>query len=154
MMQERSLEDELKMSAFSSAYQKVLLNLMFTGTWWESRIHEVLKEYGLTEQQYNVLRILKGQKGNPLNLYMVQERMIHKMSNVTRIVEKLRQKGSVNRVVCQSNRRQVEVTITERGEELLAQVIPEVKKLQEEMAERLSEEEAERLHELLEKVRV
>lgn len=150
----RSLKDELKMSGFSSPYQKVLLNLMFTGTWWENRVSEILKEHGLTEQQYNVLRILKGQKGSPLNLYMIQGRMLHRMSNATRIVEKLRLKGLVDRSICQENRRQVEISITEEGERMLERVEPDVKELHEELAQELSEGEAEELHRLLEKVRV
>ena len=153
MQEGKSIEEELKMSGFSSPYQKVLLNLMFTSAWWEARVQEVLKGFGLTEQQYNVLRILKGQQGKPMNLYMIQERMIHRMSNATRIVEKLRQKGLAERVICETNRRQVEVSITDEGESLLNRVMPEMEKLQERMAGNIDADEAERLHELLEKLR-
>jgi DNA-binding MarR family transcriptional regulator len=153
MAEGKSLAEELQMSGFWSPYQKVLLNLMFTSARWEARVQELLKGYGLTEQQYNVLRILKGQQGKPLNLYMIQDRMIHRMSNATRIVEKLRQKGLADRLICESNRRQVEVSITERGIHLLDRVTPEMQGLVGQMADNLTEDEAEKLHELLEKVR-
>ncbi len=149
----KPLREELKMSGFSSSAQKVLLNLMFTSAWWEDKVREVLKAHGLSEQQYNVLRILKGQKGEPMNVHMIQERMIHRTSNATRVVEKLWQKRLLERVVCEADRRQVEVTITEEGRRLLERVIPEMEVLEREMSENLSEEEAERLFELLEKVR-
>lgn len=149
----KSLEEELKMSGFSNPYEKVLLNLMFTGAWLENRVRDCLKEFGLTEQQYNVLRILKGQRGKPLSLSEVQERMLHRMSNATRIVEKLRLKGLVDRMVCEENRRQVEISITEEGERLLKRVQPEVNALQEDLAAEIDEEEAETLHGLLERVR-
>jgi DNA-binding MarR family transcriptional regulator len=112
-----------------------------------------LKEFGLTEQQYNVLRILKGQRGKPLSLFEVQERMLHRMSNATRIVEKLRLKGLVDRMVCEENRRQVEISITEEGKRLLKRVQPEVNALQEDLAAEIDEDEAETLHGLLERVR-
>jgi len=153
MSKGRPLSEELKMSGFSSPAQKVLLNLMFTSAWWETKVHELLKEHGLSEQQYNVLRIIKGQKGTPMNVYMIQERMIHRTSNVTRVVEKLRQKGLLERVVSEADRRQVEVTITEEGRRVLERVTPEMEVLMGEMSENLSEEETERLFELLEKVR-
>lgn len=147
------LKEELKMEGFSSPYQKVLLNLMFTGAWWEAKVREALKEFGLTEQQYNVLRILKGQKGKPLNLYMIQERMIHRTSNATRIVERLRKKGCVERVTCPSNRRQVEVSITSEGERVLEEAGPAMKALEERIAEAMGQEQVEELNRLLEQIR-
>ncbi len=147
------LKDELKMEGFRDPYQQALLNVMFTGTWVEASIRRALRPYGLTEQQYNVLRILKGQHGRPISLGMVQERMLHKMSNATRIVERLRQKGCLKREVCQENRRQVEVTITPEGERMLDEVTPKVEELVGGIADRLRKEEAKQLNELLEKLR-
>ncbi len=152
-MEGKSLEEELKMSGFSSPYQKVLLNLMFTSACWEARIQDILKEFRLTEQQYNVLRILKGQRGEPMNLYMIHERMLHRMSNATRIVEKLRQKGLAERILCESDRRQVEVSITKEGEELLERISPSMEALRGRIEENLEEDEVEHLHLLLEKMR-
>lgn len=148
------LEEELKMDAFGSPYQRVLLNLMFTGAWWEAKVRETLKEYRLTEQQYNVLRILRGKKGDCMNLYMIQERMLHRRSNATRIVERLRQKALVEREICSTNRRQVEVSITEKGLKLLEELDPSMKALEEQLAGELDPNEVEQLHELLERVRV
>jgi len=147
------LEDEIKTKGFSTPKHKVGLDIMFTGNWLYEKINLLLKPYGISEQQYNVLRILKGQKGKPLNLCAIQERMIHKMSNTTRLVEKLRLKSLVERVTCEDNRRKVEITITNEGLELLKYLDPILKANINSSFERLTTKEAEQLSSLLEKVR-
>ena len=102
------LEDELKMR-FKTPHDRALLSTVFTGVWLTDRFNRFLKQFGLSEQQFNVLRILRGQKGKPANLFLIQERMVHRMSNATRLVEKLRQKALVERVVCEEDRRKVEI---------------------------------------------
>lgn len=113
------LEDELKMKQFSNSFQRLHLNIIFTANWLETKLHEILKDYKITTSQYNVLRILRGQKGNPMNAFAIQERMIYRNSNVTRIIEKLVEKGLVTKNTCVENRRKVEVSLTEKGAELL-----------------------------------
>ena len=83
-----------------------------------------LKPYEISEQQFNVLRILRGQKGIAANLSTVQDRMVHKMSNTTRLIDKLIQKKLVKRNVCVKNRRKIELFITEDGLDLLKKIDP------------------------------
>ncbi len=147
------LEDELKMKNFSSPHQKMLLNILFTNYWLGDKMACFMKSHGLSEQQYNVLRILRGQKGNPLNLKDLQERMMQKTSNVTRLVEKLRVKGLLERVQCMENRRKVEITITDKGLELLKEMQPGMDEMNERFSKVLTEKEASVLSDLLDKLR-
>ena len=147
------LEDELKMPKFRSPYQKASLNLMFTGEWMMARVDSLLKPFDISSQQFNVLRILRGQHGKPLNLFTIQERMLNRMSNATRLVEKLRLKGLVTRELCEQNRRKVEIAITKKGIELLDSLDPLMKQLEEDTFKHLSEEEAQHLSDTLDRVR-
>jgi DNA-binding MarR family transcriptional regulator len=147
------LEEELKMKKFTSPHQKMVLNILFTNYWLGDKMGGFMKEYDLSEQQYNVLRILRGQKGNPVNLKDLQERMMQKTSNVTRLVEKLRLKGLLERVQCMENRRKVEITITDKGLQLLEEMQPEMDNFNEYFSEVLTEKEASTLSDLLDKLR-
>lgn len=147
------LEDELKMEKFKSEFQRTMLNIIFTAYWLEDRSSELFKEHDISMQQYNVLRILRGQKGKPVNLFLIQDRMIHKMSNATRLVEKLRLKGYVKRATCESNRRKVEITITDKGLQLLDELEPKIKKSETDTFSSLNEKEAAQLGRLLDKLR-
>lgn len=147
------LEDELKMSTDLAPHHRATLNVIFTGAWMSERMNSFLKPFGISEQQYNILRILRGQKGKALNLQQISERMVHKMSNTTRLVEKMRLKGLVNREVCPDNRRKVDISIQPAGLKLLGNVIETLKLSEKEVEERLSKEEATTLAHLLDKVR-
>ncbi|WP_255594148.1 MarR family winged helix-turn-helix transcriptional regulator [Pontibacter sp. HSC-14F20] len=147
------LEDELKMPKFRSAYQRASLNLMFTGEWMMARVDSLLKPYDISSQQYNVLRILRGQQGKPMNLFTIQERMLNRMSNATRLVEKLRLKGLVTRELCEQNRRKVEIAITDKGMDLLDSLDPLMKQLEEDTFKDMSEQEAQHLSDTLDRVR-
>lgn len=147
------LEEELRTEKFKTEQQRALLSIVFTSGWIEVRINECFKRYGISQEQYNVLRILKGQKGKPANLSTVQERMLHRMSNATRLVEKLKLKGYVNRVPCEDNRRKVEITITDKGLSLLEQIEPELAKIEKELFQNLTEEETQQIGLLLDKLR-
>lgn len=147
------LEDELKMKKFSSPFHRATLSIVFTGNWLTERISAVLKPHGLSEQQYNVLRILRGQHGKPINMQSIQERMLHSMSNATRLVEKLRIKGFVKRHICEENRRKVDIYITEKGMKLLADLDVVVKKNETLLFKNLNEKEAEQIGKLLDKMR-
>ena len=116
------LEEEIKQTKFESEHLKAVLNVMVTNNWIVSRHTKFLKQYDLSLPQYNVLRILRGAKGKPMMLSDISDRMLDKMSNATRLVEKLKQKGLVERELCETNRRQVDISITENGIELLATI--------------------------------
>ena len=133
--------------------KKTLLNVMYTQNVISEKFNELLKPFDLSPEQFNVLRILRGQKGKPANMSMIQERMIAKTSNTTRLVDKLLLKDLVLREVCPINRRKMEITITEKGLELLLQLDPLVEAHERAFSKNLSVEELELLNELLEKFR-
>ncbi|MGB0390325.1 MAG: MarR family winged helix-turn-helix transcriptional regulator [Salibacteraceae bacterium] len=147
------LEDELKMSTEMAPHHRATLNVIFTGAWMSERMNSLLKPFGISEQQYNILRILRGQKGKALNLQQISERMVHKMSNTTRLIEKMRLKGLVTREVCPDNRRKVDISILPAGLELIENVIKSLKISEKEIEKNLSKKEASTLAELLDKIR-
>lgn len=147
------LEEELKMKKFASAKARAGLNVVFTGAWITDRFNQLLRPFGISEQQYNVLRILRGQKGEPANLFTIQERMVHRMSNATRLVEKLRLKGYVERKICEENRRKIEVTITQKGLDLIDEIEPISIASNKELNSRMTKAEAELLGEVLDRIR-
>lgn len=147
------LETELKTRKFQSAFQRANLNIVFTANWLNENFNEIFRQFDLSQQQYNVLRILRGQNGNAINLIDIQGRMLQKNSNATRLVEKLRQKGLVERILCEQNRRKVEITITPRGIALLSEIDPFVKKYERKLFKSLTEKEATTLGNLLDKLR-
>jgi DNA-binding MarR family transcriptional regulator len=144
-------EESIKQDKCENELAKVVVNVLFTSAWLSAKLNTVLKPYKISLQQYNVLRILKGQYPCPAMLGMIQERMIDKMSNATRLVDKLMDKGLVSRGQCQSNRRQVDILITEKGLDLLKQMEKQVLKVDQDLA--VSPEEAIALNRLLEKLR-
>lgn len=146
------LEEEIKQKKFRSERHKVIINLMYTGNWVYSINKSILKQYNLSPEQYNLLRILRGQYPNPSSVMLLNERMLDKMSNVSRIVEKLRLKNLLTRKECPADRRQVDIIITEEGLDLLKQ-IDESDDITEFAAQHLSIKEAAQLNELLDKIR-
>ena len=115
------------------------------------QLTKALKPYDVSIQQFNVLRILRGQKDTPANLSTINERMINKMSNTTRLVDKLIQKGYVERSVCESNRRKVDITITPEGKKCLEQMDRVMKETEEGLLEDFSLQELDELNQLLNK---
>lgn len=120
-----------------------------------SRINETmtgaLKPFEVSLQQFNVLRILRGQKGNPANLSTINERMVTKMSNTTRLVDKLITKGYVHRCVCSSNRRKVEIVITDSGLKALSQMDEALEKAHSTILKNFNREDLKQLNQLLDK---
>lgn len=114
-------------------------------------IGNALKPFEVSLQQFNVLRILRGQQGKPANLSTLNERMVTKMSNTTRLVDKLLAKGYVNRSVCPSNRRKVEIVLTAQGAESLAKMDELVAEAENQVVSNLSKKELEQLNHLLDK---
>lgn len=133
--------------------QKANLNIIFTGNWIKGNVDNLLKPYDLSHQQFNVLRILRGKYPEHANLQDITERMIDKMSNATRLVEKLRLKGFVTRDICVENRRKVEICITQAGLDMLKVLDPVIENTNKEVLSRISEEEAQVLSDLLDKLR-
>jgi DNA-binding MarR family transcriptional regulator len=113
------LEQEIRQEKFGNEYEKAIVNVLFTSSWLYNLNSARLKPYGITPEQFNVLRILRGSAPKPLMLADISGRMIDKNSNATRLVEKLRQKGFLKREICDNNRRQVDISITEKGLVLL-----------------------------------
>lgn len=147
------IEDELKSKVDYNKSTRVVLNLMYTQNVITESFNEILKPYDISGEQYNVLRILRGQKGQPANMCSIQDRMLAKTSNTTRLVDKLLLKENVTRNVCPNNRRKIEVLITQKGLNLLAELDPKVKEHEELFSKNLSTEELEQLNTLLEKYR-
>ncbi len=146
------LEEDIRQKKFETIYHKLAVNLHFTDSWLRTKEHKVLKKYGLSAQQYNVLRILKGQHPNPSTLVLIRERMIDRESNASRLIDKLNDAGLTNRVMCKKDRRRVDITITEKGLQLLEKVNPEIRQLTEKL-NTITTEEAETLNNLLDKLR-
>jgi len=147
------LEDILKSNVSLPLAKRTALNFMITNNLLSENYLDFFKQYDISAQQFNVLRILKGQKEKPANLATIQERMIHKNSNTTRLIDKLILKGLVERTICSKNRRKVEIIITKSGLALLDAIDPKLNQLEEEIVQPLSATEAETLNILLEKLR-
>lgn len=113
------LEDEIQQKHFKSPQHKLAINIIFTANWLNSRFNSFMKETDITQQQFNVLRILRGQHPNYCNLKLIKERMLDKMSDASRIIDKLLVKGLIERNECPNDRRQVNILISAKGLELL-----------------------------------
>lgn len=149
----KELEDILKVNTELNLSKKTILNVLITNTFFKDEMQSVLKPYDLSIEQFNVLRILRGQKGNPLNLQDIQERMVNKMSNTTRLVDKLIQKNYVERFTCKKNRRKVEIFITANGMALLQTIDRLVDDSESLLTSNLSIVELNQLNYLLNKLR-
>jgi DNA-binding MarR family transcriptional regulator len=146
------LEEDIQQNKFKSPYQKLAINLVYTSNWMGGIYASYFKDEDITVQQFNVLRILRGQHPNYCNLKLIKERMLDKMSDASRITDKLVAKGLIERHVCASDRRAVNLIITKKGLALLKKLdvldeeMPKVMK-------NLSTHEVETLNKLLDKLR-
>ncbi|MBE99651.1 MarR family transcriptional regulator [Flavobacterium coralii] len=147
------IEDAIKSTTEMPIGKKTLLNITYTQNILSESFNELLKPYDLSPEQFNVLRILRGQKGKPANMCVIQERMIAKTSNTTRLVDKLLLKDLVIREVCSANRRKMDITITEKGLALLKELDPKVEAHENSYAANLETDELHLLNNLLEKYR-
>lgn len=146
-----SLENELKQK-FRNEPQKAILNILYTSYFIQDRMNALFKQYDITRQQYNVLRILRGQHPGHASVNLIRERMLDKMSDASRIVERLRLKEMVVRKGAEKDKRAVEVTITDRGLDLLREMEKPVEEF-ESLLRNLSQEETHQLNGLLDKIR-
>jgi MarR family 2-MHQ and catechol resistance regulon transcriptional repressor len=136
-------------STFPSSKVKAMLNVIYTANWLSSLQNEHFKPFGISPQQYNILRILKGAE-EALKVQIIKERMIERSPNATRLMDKLCTKNLINRFNCENDRRVVYVEITENGLKLLKKIGS--KKI-DNLLDKLSESEAEQLNDLLDKMR-
>lgn len=148
-----NIEDQIKTSSPLPASRRLLISLLYTSNQINDQIGEALKSFDISIPQFNVLRILRGQKGKPANLSTIQERMVSKMSNTTRLVDKLIMKGLVERVICEENRRKVEISITQQGMNLLTKIDPVVDEAENAITSKIQPDEMEKMTELLEQLR-
>ena len=148
-----TIEDVIKSNITLNPHVKTVLNIMYSGRLVEEKIAEVLKPYDLSPQQYNVLRILRGQKGKPANLSTIQERMISKMSNTTRLVDKLLAKNLVERNICEINRRKVEIISTHSGLALLEMLDPQLLTINQTILKDFSIQELDTINKILDKLK-
>lgn len=145
-------EDIKQQKPFRSEYQKAIVNVIFTNNWLMTQQSDMMKPFGLTSQQYNVLRILRGQYPNPITVNAIIERMIDKMSNASRLVDKLLAKGFLTRFQNKKDRRACDIMITDKGLE----VLDKLDKLQADWESKftaITPEEASLLSNLLDKLR-
>ena len=146
------LQDAIKTNNFSDERHKASLNVIYTAYWFKSHLSTVFKEYGLTEEQFNVLRILKGKHPEPMCVRDIASRMLEKNSNVPRIADRLVTKKLVKRSTSKEDKRETLITLTEKGIQHLEIASNAMEDKANEMLG-LSEKEATQLHELLEKLR-
>lgn len=147
------IEEEIKQKKFRSVHHKAHINVLFTASWLSQHSARLLKPYKISWQQFNILRILRGMYPEPATVKLLTERMIDKMSNASRLVEKLKLKGYVERTVCPSDRRRVDIRITEQGLKALENISRVMEDGLHRQMDNLSEEDAEQLNGLLDKLR-
>ncbi len=147
-----NLEDEIHQKKFKSDEQKLMVNLLYTTNWLNAQYDCFFKHSDITIQQYNVLRILRGQHPKPSNIKLIKERMLDRMSDASRIVDKLNTKGLLIRRECPNDRRSVDVIITDKGLELL-QSLDYIDESAKQLFKSLSSEEIKQLNHLLNKLR-
>ncbi len=136
-------------SKFANAKVKALLNIIYTANWVNSKQNEFFKPYGISPQQYNILRILRGAR-EPLKVHTIKERMIERAPNATRLMDKLCAKALIERLPCPEDRRVVHITITKDGMDLLREIDDNHN---EDLLANLTVKEASQLSDLLDKIR-
>ena len=143
---------EIKQEKFKNEHHKMLINILFTSSWLSSEHNSSLKPFGISTQQYNILRILRGQHPKPATVNLLIDRMLDKNSNASRLVEKLRLKKLVERAICPEDRRAVNVIITQKGLDLLV-VLDKQEAIFFKVLKNLNNEQSEKLNFLLDKLR-
>ena len=145
------IEDEIKQPKFRDAFQKAVINLLYTANWLQSKNQEFFKTYGITAHQFNILRILKGQHPNSISATEIKTRMLDKNSEVSRMLDRLIAKNLITKRTCPNDKRAFDVSITEQGMDILKgmeKFLP-----QRDRVLSISEEEAAVLSNLLDKCR-
>ncbi|MCF8435446.1 MAG: MarR family transcriptional regulator [Ignavibacteriales bacterium] len=146
------LELEIKQKTFRSEYHKLAVNIFYTYGWLMNNQSKIFKEFGISHQQFNILRILQGAYPEPSTIHYIKDRMLDKMSDVSRLIDKMKANKLVTRKHCDDDRRKVDILITEKGKTLLDAISPRLEKIESEL-EILNPEEAKELNHLLDRIR-
>lgn len=146
-----SLEKDISQASFRNDYQKAIINIIYTYNWMNEKMKKVFDKEGITGQQYNILRILRG-AGKPISTLQIRERMLDKMSDTSRIVDRLVLKGLAQKTICKNDKRLVDVSISIKGKKLLEK-IDQFEKEMDDILGNLSITEAKTLNKLLDKIR-
>ncbi|WP_276503875.1 MarR family winged helix-turn-helix transcriptional regulator [Terrimonas pollutisoli] len=146
------IDHDIHQSKFRNEYQRAGVNLLFTYGWVMERTKELFASEDITPQQFNILRILRGSHPQPLSTLQIRERMLDKMSDTSRIVDRLIAKGLLKKGTCKTDRRLVDVMITDKGKKLLERLDERQDEL-DKIVGNLTEEEAATLSKLLDKIR-
>jgi DNA-binding MarR family transcriptional regulator len=147
------IEQEIQQKAFISNYHKAHVNILFTSSWLSLRVVHWLKPFNISMQQFNVLRILRGSRPDPLSVTQLMERMLDKASNASRLVDKLSQKKLVAKMIPEEDQRMIKVFITNEGLDVLDRASKVVDQELTEVFSSLSQEEAGLLSDYLDKLR-
>lgn len=146
------IEEAIHQQTFRNEYQKTSINILYTANWIESVYKDILKDHDITVQQYNILRILKGQKKEVITVSDIKERLIDKSSDVSRVIERMRKKGWIERRENEQDRRATDVLLTDAGKALVTSLDKRSADL-DNVLNKLSMEEAKTLGALLDKIR-
>lgn len=145
------IEEEIRQTKFKSSHQKAVINLIFTYNWLHNKQQEFFKPFGITSQQFNILRILKGQHPNSISATEIKNRMLDKNSDISRLLDRLVLKKLIEKKSCPTDKRASDVFISPEGIELLERINKNQKQM--DLLLQLTEEEAEALSALLDKSR-
>jgi DNA-binding MarR family transcriptional regulator len=146
------IEDEIQSTKFEDNYQKAVININYTQNWLSNHLRGEFDKFNLTMQQFNILRILRGQYPKPATVNLLKERMLDKMSDASRIVDRLVQKELVSRCTNTCDRRAVDIRISDKGLEVLSKIEVEFK-TKDLIKDNLTQDEALQLSDLLDKLR-
>ncbi len=146
------IDQDIKQAKFSNPHQKAAINLIYTVGWMRDKTKCVFEAEDITAQQFNILRILRGSFPEPLSTLQIRERMLEKMSDTSRIVDRLIAKGLVKKITCKNDRRLVDVIITDKGKKLLERLDIRQDEIDRVLGN-LSEKDANILSDLLDKIR-
>ena len=147
------LENAIQQKEFKDEYQKVSINILFTASWLSKVKTNALKPFNISLQQFNILRILRGLHPQPASVKLLTERMVDKMSNASRLVEKLKKKGLVERIVAEDDRRRVNIYITTLGLQTLETASHVLEHQLQQTLKGFPKKEAKELNRLLDKLR-
>jgi DNA-binding MarR family transcriptional regulator len=147
----KKIEDEIQQKKFQNAHQKALINLIYTSNWLQNKQQELFKSFGITGQQFNILRILKGQHPKSISATEIKSRMLDRNSDVSRLLDRLELKKLISKKTCPSDKRASDILITEEGLELLKLIDKKEKSINQILS--LTDEEALTLSDLLDKSR-
>lgn len=145
------IEEEIKQLKFKSTHQKAIINLLFTASWIQTQQQQFFKTFGITNQQFNILRILKGQYPQAISATEIKSRMLDKNSDVSRLLDRLAAKKLILKQTCPKDKRAADVSITQAGLDILVELDKKQKQIDTVLS--LSEKEAEELSNLLDKGR-